>query len=119
MLSNVELCSSGMVREGSRGSKAETPLFRAVMIDKGKAPPVRSQLRRQRMIGHAGAADERHDRAYVDKIFGLDAQQMEPQAVRRFAYEGYAGKAQEAGWIGRTRKPFEKGRFDKIDVDHS
>ncbi len=40
----------------------------AVVIDEGEAPPVRGQARRQRVIGDAGAAYERHDRADVDQI---------------------------------------------------
>ena len=108
-----------MVCEGARGGKAEMLPLRSVVIDESEAPPVGGQAGRQRVIGDAGAADERHDRADIDQILGLDAEQMEPRAVRRFADERYPGQAQEAGRVRRPRKSFEEGRFDEIEVDRS
>jgi len=114
---NCELRSGGTVRKTARRGEAERPLLTAIVIDEGEAAAVRCQARRQRVIGNAGAADERHDRANVDQILGLDAKQMEPHAVRRLADKGYAGQPQKAGRVRRPRKAFEKGGFDKIEVD--
>lgn len=117
MPGNGELRSGGTVREGARRGEAEWLLLGAIVINEGEAAAVRCQARGQRMIGDAGAADERHDRADVDQILGLDAQQMKPHAVRHFADKGYAGKPQEAGRVRCPRKAFEEGGFDKIEVD--
>ena len=114
-----KLRGCGTVCKGARRGEAEMLLFGAVVIDESEAPPVRGQAGRQRVIGDTGAADERHDRADIDQILGLDAEQMEPRAVCRFADEWYPGQAQEAGRIGRPRKSFEEGRFDEIEVDRS
>ncbi|WP_165778399.1 hypothetical protein [Mesorhizobium wenxiniae] len=48
------------------------------MIDENDAAAVRCQAGRQRVIGDAGAADERHDRADIDQILGFDAEKMKP-----------------------------------------
>jgi hypothetical protein len=108
-----------MVGEGACSGEAKMLLFGAVVIDESEAPPVRGQAGRQRVIGDASAAEERHDRADIDHILGLDSQQMEPRAVFHLANEGYPGQAQEAGWVRRPGKSFEEGRFDEIEVDRS
>jgi hypothetical protein len=117
MSGNGKLRSCGTVCEGARGGKAETLLLRSVVIDEGKAPPVRGQAGRQRVIGDTGAADERHDRTDIDQILSFDTEQMESRAVCRFANERYPGQAQEAGWIGCPREPFEEGGLDEIEID--
>ena len=119
MSGNGKLRGCGTVCKGARGGEAELLLFGAVVIDEGKAPPMRGQAGRQRVIGDASAADERHDGADIDQIPGLDAEQMEPRAVCRFADERYPGQAQETGRVRRPRKSFEEGRFDEIEVDRS
>lgn len=117
MPGNGELRSGGTVRKGARRGEAEWLLLIAIVIDESEAAAVRCQACRQRVIGDAGAADERHDRADVDQILGLDAKQMKPHAVRPLADKGYAGQAQKAGWVRRPRKAFEEGGFNKVEVD--
>jgi hypothetical protein len=117
MSGNGELRGCGTIRQGARSGKAEMLLFRSVVIDESEAPPVGGQASRQRVIGDAGTADERHDRADIDQILGLDAEQVEPGAFGRFAHERDPGQAQEAGWIGRARKSFEEGGLDEIEID--
>jgi hypothetical protein len=114
---NGELRSGGTVCKGARRGEAERLLLIAIVIDESEAAAVRCQARRQRVIGDSGAADERHDRADIDQILGLDAQQMKPHAVRHLADKGYAGQSQKAGWVRRPRKAFEEGGFNKIEVD--
>lgn len=117
MPGNGELRSRGTVGKGARRGEAERPLLSAIVIDEGEAATVRCQARRQRVIGDTGAADERHDRADIDQILGLDAKQMKPHAVRHLADKGYAGQTQKAGRVRRPRKAFEEGRFNKVEVD--
>ncbi|SJM29365.1 hypothetical protein [Mesorhizobium delmotii] len=117
MAGNGELRSGGTVCKGARRGEAERLLLIAIVIDESEAAAVRCQARRQRVIGDAGAADERHDRADVDQILGFDAQEMKPHAVRRLADKGYAGQAQKAGWVRRPCKAFEEGGFNKVEVD--
>jgi hypothetical protein len=119
MSGNGKLRGCGTVGEGARGGEAEMLLLGAVVIDESEAPPMRGQAGRQRVIGDTGAADERHDRADIDQILGLDAEQMQPRAVRCFADERYPGQAQEAGWIRRPRESFEEGGLDEIEIDRS
>jgi hypothetical protein len=114
---NGELRSGGTIRKGARRGEAERLLLSAIVIDESEAAAVRCQARRQRVIGDAGAADERHDRADVDQILGFDAQEMKPHAVGPLADKGYAGQTQKAGWVRRPRKAFEEGGFDKVEVD--
>lgn len=114
---NGELRSGGTVRKGARRGEAERLLLSAIVIDESEAAAVRCQARRQWVIGDAGAADERHDRADVDQILGFDTQEMKPHAVRPLADKGYAGQTQKAGWVRRPRKAFEEGGFDKVEVD--
>lgn len=117
MTGNGELRSGGTVCKGARRGEAERLLHIAIVIDENEAAAVRCQAGRQRVIGDAGAADERHDRADVDQILGLDAKQMKPHAVCRLADKGYAGQTQKAGWVRCPRKAFEEGGFNKIKVD--
>lgn len=117
MPGNGELRSGGTVRKGARRGEAERLLLSAIVIDECEAAAMRRQARRQRVIGDAGTADERHDGADVDQVIGLDAKQMKPHAVRHLADKGYAGQAQKAGWVRRPRKALEEGGFNKIEVD--
>lgn len=117
MPGNGESRSGGTVRESARRGEAEGLLLTAIVIDESEAAAVRCQARRQRVIGDAGATDERHDRADIDQILGLDAKQMKPHAVRPLADKGYTGQAQKAGWVRRPRNAFEEGGFNKVEVD--
>ena len=117
MSGNGELRGSGTVGKGARRGEAEMFLLGAIVIDESKAAAVRCQARRQRMIGDASTADERHDRADIDQVLGLDAQQMKPHAVLHLTNKRYAGETQKAGWVRCSRKSFQEGRFNKIEVD--
>ena len=106
-----DLRGPGSVGQKARRAEVEGPLSLAVMIDEGQAAPVRCQFRGQRVIGHTGTADQRHDSADIDHVLRLDTQQMQPQAFGGFADERNSCQSQETGGIWRPRKAFEKGDF--------
>jgi hypothetical protein len=92
------------------------PQASAIEIDKARLSALRDQSSRQRIVAKAFAAEVWRQASDVGQRVNLDAQELQPRAVRKGGLEGNSGEPQETGLIGRSKKALDECRFDLVEV---